>query len=166
MTLTAIQSRMLSALRSQPMGAQAVAEAADISVTTAQHHLRRLFTAGTITRTAKPSDRPGQRRYVYQPSDGAPAETTRNQNLPFATITRFGTGSARAAGRFVTLLLDERRLGLVLAGDMRLYALDPDSERANAVCEHHPEWIVGTYTDCCDAGRVAMDIRLAARGMA
>lgn len=165
MTGETTESRMLAALRERSMSAQDLEHRLGVHVTVVHHHLRRLRAAGRVSRRllADHGPQPGRRPYVYEACTSEPADAKRNQNLPFATITRAGAGAARAAGRFVTLLLDEHCLSLVLAGDLRLYALDPNSARADAVYAHNLTWVIGTYSESCNAARVTLDIREAAK---
>lgn len=166
MTGETTESRMLAALRERSMSAQDLEHRLGVHVTVVHHHLRRLRAAGRVSRRLLVDHGPhaGRRPYVYEACVPTAVDAKeRNQNLPFATITRAGAGAARAAGRFITLLLDEHRLALVLAGDLRLYALDPDSARTSAVYAHNLRWVIGTYSESCDAARVTLDIREAAK---
>lgn len=156
-----LRDRVADALRLRPMTAPQLATCLDASAWAVRSALGRLCKHGIATRAHRePSDTVGAPAYVYQRTDYVPHK--RDQSSAIALLGPAARHAGRAANLITALVEREGAVMLVLTG-REVYAVAPDSGRAQAITEHHPDWIVGTYDVGCSATRITADLRECAR---
>jgi hypothetical protein len=94
--------------------------------------------------------------YAAVPSD-------RDQNVAIGAINSTALGASRLSRQIAALLQRESPIMIVVPGTGEVYAIDPTGLRARATADKEPGWIVGVYTQACDAVSIAEDLRVRAR---
>lgn len=83
----------------------------------------------------------------------------RNQNNPIAKLDTIRS-AAKIEAIIKTLLMDERRLMVIVSDDGEVFAISPDELRATATLAQRPSWVLGTYNQRFGTGNIARDVQL------